>query len=155
LILASRTPEARVGDRFAEIVAAPESEHKYVCASLPDGHIEVDSPDELRFWLRRIATECPRPLLVEVVRADGDRLSVGVGRPRSFLTYIPADGNPPYLSVFDESAGSDEVCFDCNGEPSFYAARNTVPFELAVEVVTRFVVLRDLPLPDLVAWEEV
>ena len=144
-----------MGEQFAEIVAAPAYGHKLVCASLPDGCTEVASPDDLRQWLRRIATECPRPLLAEVVRADGDRLSVGLGCPRSFLTYIPADGDPPYFSVLDEAAGDGEVCFDCNGEPSFYAARNTVPFAVALEVASRFAASGGLPLPDLVAWEEV
>lgn len=87
--------------------------------------------------------------------ADGDLLSVGLGRPRSFLTYIPADGDPPYFSVVDESAGDGEVCFDCNGEPSFYAAHNTVPFPLALEVACQFASSTGLPLPELVAWEEV
>jgi hypothetical protein len=144
-----------VGERFAEIVAAPAYGHSLICASLPDGRTEVASPSELQRWLRLIAGECPRPLLAEVVRADGDGLSVGLGLPRSFLTYIPADGNPPYFSVIDDSAGDGEVCFDCNGEPSFYATRNTVPFELALDVACRFVLSAGLPLPELVAWEEV
>jgi hypothetical protein len=144
-----------VGERFAEIVAAPADGHKEVCASLPEGYSEVGSPDELRHQLRRIATECPRPLLAEVVRADGDRLSVGLGRPRSFLTYIPADGDPPYFSVVGDALEGEEVCFDCNGEPSFYSARNTVPFEMALEVACRFAESSGLPLPGLVVWEEV
>lgn len=142
-------------ERFAEIVAVPADGHALVCASLPGGGTSVGSAEELRWWLQLIAAECPRPLLAEVVRADGDRLSVGLGRSRSFLTYIPANGDPPYFSVVDESAGNGEVCFDCNGEPSFYAARNTVPFALALEVACRFASSAGLPLPELVAWEEV
>jgi len=126
-----------------------------VCASLPDGRTEVESPEELRRWLRRIAAECPRPLLAEVVRTDGDRLSVGLGRPRSFLTYIPADGDPPYFSVVGDASEGEEICFDCNGEPSFYSARNTVPFEEAMEVACRFIGSSGLPLPAEVAWEAV
>jgi hypothetical protein len=143
-----------VSDRFAEIVADPADGHEPVCASLPGGRTEVGSPEELRQWLRRIAAECPRPLLAEVVRADGDRLSVGLGRPRSFLTYIPADCDPPYFNVVGDAPEGEEVCFDCNGEPSFYSARNTVPFEVALEVACRFAQSSGLPLPDSVVWEE-
>src|SRR5581483_8878172 len=123
--------------RFAEIVAAPAYGHKVVCRSLPDGYTEVSSPEELRQWLQRIAAECPRPLLAEVVRADGDHLSIGLGRPRSFLTYIPQDGDPPYFSVVGDAPEDEEVNFDCNGESSFYSARNTVPFEVALDVACR------------------
>ena len=141
--------------RFVEIVAAPAAGHKAVCASLPQGSIKVHSADELRRWLRRIAAECPRPLLAEVVRADGDRLSIGLGRPVSFLTYIPEDGNPHTSSVVGDGPEDEEVNFDCNGESSFYSARNTVPFEHALEVACRFAQSSGLPLPDVAAWEEV
>ena len=144
-----------MGEQFAEIVAAPAEGHKVVCASLPDGRTVVRSPEELRQWLRRIAAECPRPLLAEVIRSDGDLLSIGLGRSRSFVTYIPKDGNPPYFSAVDESAGDGEICFDCNGEPSFYAIRNSVPFPLALDVACQFAASSGLPLPELVAWEEV
>lgn len=140
---------------FAEIIAAPAYGHKQVCASLPEGCTEASSPDELRQCLQRIAAEVPRPLLAEVVRADGDQLSVGLGRLRSFLTYIPENGAPPYFSVVDESVDDDEVCFDCNGEPSYYSARNTVPFEVALEVACQFAGQSGLPLPTSVVWEEV
>lgn len=140
---------------FAAIVAAPAYGYKHVCVSLPAGGARIASPEELQRWLRLIAIECPRPLLVEVIRADGDLLSVGLGAVRSFLTYIPAGGDPPYFSVVDESAGDGEVCFDCNGEPSFYAARNTVPFQMALEVACRFASSAGLPLPELVPWEAV
>ena len=70
------------GERtLAEIVAAPAYGHKRVCASLPEGCTAVGSSNDLRQWLRRIAAECPRPLLAEVVRTDGDLLSLGLGRP--------------------------------------------------------------------------
>ena len=144
-----------VSQRFAEIVAIPSHNHKQVCASLPDGRTEVASPDDLRHWLRKIAGECPRPLLVDVVRADGDRLSIGVGRLWSFLTYIAEDGDPPYFSVVGDAPEGEEINFDCNGESSFYSTRNTVPFELALDVACRFAASSGLPLPALVAWEEV
>jgi hypothetical protein len=139
---------------FAKISVAPAAGHKEVCASLPSGYTEVRSPGGLRYWLRLIAAECPRPLLANVIRTDGDVLSIGLGRPRSFLTYIPADGNPPYFSVVGDAPEGEEVNFDCNKESSFYSARNTVPFEVALEVVCRFAQSSDLPLPDLVEWEE-
>jgi hypothetical protein len=140
---------------FAEVVAAPPYGHKAVCPSLPNGHAKVTSGQELKRLLRRIASECPRPLLAEVVRADGDLLSIGLGLPLSFLTYIPEGGDPPYFSVVGDPSQNEEVCFDCNGEPSFYSTRNTVPFKLALEVVCQFAGSSGLPLPDLVEWEEV
>lgn len=90
-----------------------------------------------------------------MVRAGGDVLSTGLGRPRSFVTYIPGHGNPPYFSVLDESAGEEEVRFDFSGEPTDYLARNTVPFAVALDVACRFAAEAGLPLPGLVAWEEV
>lgn len=123
-----------MAEPFAKIIASPADGYDRVCASLPDGQAVVASPEELRAWLRRIAAECPRPLLADVVRPDGDRLSVGLGRPQSFLTYIPADDDPPYFSVLGDDPADEEINFDCNGESSFYSASNTVPFELALEV---------------------
>ena len=143
-----------MGARFAEIYAAPAYGHQQACASLPEGPTEVACRDELRQWLERIAAERPRPLLAEVIRSDGDRLSVGLGRLRSFLSYVAADGNPPYFSVVGD-AQQGKVCFDRNGEPSYFAARDTVPFEVALEVACRFAQSRGLPLPELVEWEEV
>jgi Immunity protein Imm1 len=140
--------------RFAEIVAAPADGYDVVCAALPGGYTEVGSPDELRRWLRQIAAECPRPLLAEVVRTDGDRLTIGLGRARSLLTYIPEDGDPPYFSVVGEAPEGEAMNFDCNRESSFYSARNTVPFDVALEVVCRFAESSGLPLPEMVVWEE-
>ena len=142
-----------MGERFAEVLAAPPYGHSTVCAALSDGASSVGSPRELVELLRRIAAECPRPVIATVVRADGDQLSVGLGRPVSFLTYVPADNDPPYYSVVGADADG-EVCFDYAEEPSFYAARNTVPFEVALEVACRFAQSSGLPLPDLVAWED-
>jgi hypothetical protein len=139
---------------FAEVVAAPPDGYAAVCPSLPDGAASVGSPGELVALLRRVAAECPRPVIATVVRADGDTLSVGLGRPVSFLTYIPADNDPPYFSVVGEESDG-EVCFDYASEPTFYAARNTVPFEVALDVACRFAATRGLPLPDVVAWEDV
>lgn len=141
--------------RLAEIVAAPAYGRKKVCASLPEGRVEVTSARQLRHWLRRINSECPRPLLAEVVRADGDRLTVGLGRSRSFVTYIRADGNPPYLSVVSDRSDEEEIHFDCNGEPSYYSLRNTVPLGVALEVACQFAQSQGLPLPEVVDWEEV
>jgi hypothetical protein len=69
------------------------------------------------------------------------------------VTYIPEDGNPPYFSVVGDGPKHEEVNFDFNSESSFYSARNTVPFELALEVVCLFAQSSGLPLPDLVEWE--
>jgi hypothetical protein len=143
-----------MGGGFAEVVAARPFGCSAVCPSLPDGAASVGSPGELVALLRRVAAECPRPLIVTVVRADGDQLSVGLGRPVSFLTYIPAHDDPPYFSVVGVEADG-EVCFDYAGEPTFYAARNTVPFEVALDVACRFAASGGLPLPDVVAWEDV
>ncbi len=141
-----------MGDGFAEVHSAPPYGHSTVCAALPEGASSVGSPRELVDLLRRIAAECPRPVIATVVRADGDQLSVGLGRAASFLTYIPSDNDPPYFSVVGTETDG-EVCFDYAGEPSFYAARNTVPFEVALVVACRFAESSGLPLPDLVAWE--
>jgi hypothetical protein len=139
---------------LAEVSASPPYGQVQVAASdaLPDGHAAVRTVEDLQKLLRAIAADCPRPVIVTVIRADGDMLSIGVGRPVSFLTFIPKDNMPPYFSVHVASNPEEEVCFDYNGEPSFYSARNTVPFELALEVVRRFVLSSGLPLPDLVPW---
>ncbi len=143
-----------MGERFAEVVAAPPDGHSAVCAALPGDAATVGSATELVALLRRVAAECPRPVIATVVRADGDQLSVGLGRAVSFLTYIPADNDPPYFSVVGAEVDGD-VCFDYASEPTFYAARNTVPFEVALDVACRFAASCGLPLPDVVAWEDV
>lgn len=117
------------------------------------GDAGVSSVEELLARLHRIAADCPRPVIATVVRADGDMLSIGLKRPVTFLTYTPKDDMPPYLSVFSADQPDGEVCFDYNGEPTFYSARNTIPVELGMEVMRRFVLSSGLPLPDIVTWE--
>jgi Immunity protein Imm1 len=141
--------------KIAEIIASPASGERFVCKSLPGGCIEVSDETELRGWLKRIAIESPRPLLVQVGRRDGDLLSVGLGRSQSFLTYIPKGGSPPYFSVVSDAPEDEELCFDSNGEPSFYSTRNTVPFDVAIEVVCVFVQTSGKPLPESVMWEQI
>ena len=142
-------------EALAVVVAAPPDGYSEVCPALPDGSARVGSLDALEPLLRQVAAEVPRPVLATVIRGDGDQLSIGLGGPESFLTYVPKDGMPPYFNVLGDGPEDDEVCFDYNGEPSFYSASNTVSFELALEVARRFVMASGLPLPDLVAWEEV
>src|SRR5262249_36968825 len=136
---------------LAQVWASPPYGQVVLSSALPDGHTAVDTPDDLQRLLRAIAADCQRPVIATVVRPDGDMLSIGLGRPVSFLTFIPSDNMPPYFSVYVPANSEEEVCFDYNGEPSFYSSRNTVPFELALEVVERFVLSNGLPLPDLVA----
>lgn len=113
----------------------------------------VASVEELQALLHQMAKECLRPVIATVVRADGDMLSIGLGRPISFLTYIPKDDKPPYLSVLGADRTGGEVCFDFNSEPTFFSKRNTVPFEIGLEVMRQFVLSAGLPLPDIVVWE--
>jgi hypothetical protein len=141
-----------MGRRSCKVLAAPPYGHSAVCAALPKGAASVSAQGELVALLRRLAVECPRPVVAHIVRADGDQLCIGLGRAVSILNYIPADNNPPYYEVVGEPAGG-EVCFDYAEEPTYYAARNTVPFEVALQVACRFAGSSGLPLPDLVAWE--
>lgn len=141
-----------MGQRLAEVIAAPPYGYSEVSAALPSGAISVESPAELCALLQRIADSCPRPLIACVIRSDGDQLCIGLGRPVSHLNYIPADNDPPYYEVVGaESDG--EVCFDYAGEPTYYATRNTVPLAVALKVASEFAQAKGLPLPALVEWE--
>jgi hypothetical protein len=133
-----------MGDPFAAICAAPVVEYA-----------EAGSDDELVALLRRIAADCPRPVLATIRRADGDTLSIGLGRPYSVLTYAAAGDEPPYLTSVGTAAPAERFRFDYLGEPSEFGRHNAVGVEEAFAVVREFVRSSGLPLPELVRWEEV
>jgi hypothetical protein len=126
-----------------------------VCAAPVVDYAEVMSADELEALLRRIARECKRPVLATVRRADGDMLSIGLGRPFSVLTYVGADEDPPYLTSVGGAAPAERVHFDYHGEPSEFSRHNAVGTDEAFAVVRAFVQSSGLPLPQVVSWEEV
>jgi hypothetical protein len=133
-----------MGEPFAAVCAAPVVEYA-----------EADSADDLVALLRRIASNCPRPVLATVRRADGDTLSIGLGRPYSVLTYAADGDEPPYLTSVGTVPPTERVRFDYLGVPSEFGRHNAVGVEDALAVVGVFVRSSGLPLPALVGWEEI
>lgn len=93
-----------------------------------------------------------RPILVDVTSDDGNTLTIGVGSELSVLSYVPANGDPPYLSSIGNPNDEGVVVFGYMGEWTEIPTRNLVPAMLAREVMRHFV--RTGELSDAVRWEE-
>lgn len=115
-----------------------------------------DDVDELRTWLLMIhqAALGEQPLLIDLEHASGATLSVGLGAPRSVLTF-QATADPPYLvsqgpGLTTEAAGET---FLRDGEPVEFESNESIAVELAVAAATDFMASGRLPMS--IAWQEV
>jgi hypothetical protein len=122
----------------------------------PDGDAtEVATVEALDALLDRLSAEAARgrPFMVELIASNGDLLSMGLGRPRSVLSYTPASLDPPYLASHGGQAGDELLVFDYAGEPTEFPVGQAVPMSTAREAFRRFLVTGTLP--DTIEWEDV
>jgi hypothetical protein len=116
--------------------------------------VVVDSREQLARLLDRIAAESSRshPPLVQIGN-EGGVLTIGLGAPVSTLNHVPPTGDPPYMICVGDGDEEDLVDFFCFGHHSQYAARNTIPKELARAAALEYA--ESGMLPDSVTWESV
>jgi Immunity protein Imm1 len=122
----------------------------------PDGDAtEVATVEALDALLDRLSAEAARgrPLMVELTASNGDLLSMGLGRPKSVLSYTPASLDPPYFASHGHQASDQLLVYDYAGEPTEFPVRQAVPISAAREGFRRFFVTGTLP--DTIEWEDV
>ncbi len=111
--------------------------------------------DETIDRLQRKAEEAS-PIIVEVQRADGEILSIGLGREEAVLSFTAASGNPPYyVSSSGWQAGENEdiLDYDFYGHRAEIRRRYLVPMQQARDAL-RFFWETGERTKDII-WEEV
>ena len=84
--------------------------------------------DELDDLLDHIhASTVAAPVLVSVIRADGESLTIGLGRELSVLSHVPADMNPPYRASAGDVEGDELVSYSFQGSYSEFPMTDCVP----------------------------
>lgn len=120
--------------------------------------------------LDQIAASCPEgePVLADVVRANGDRLAIGLGAavlypedddfvpdgPLTVLSFVAADDNTPYDNSVSAEPFPSDLQFFYNGQDSEFDGRAAVPLADGREAIRRFVTMGE-GVPDNNGWEEV
>lgn len=114
----------------------------------------VDSPAALNDLITRLESEVNRrPIMIDVIAADGRSLALGLGREKSVLSLAGPEGSPPYYaSVGDESVKGD-ITFEYYGQMTHFQLRHAVPISAARIASVQF--LSESGLPNAVRWEEV
>jgi hypothetical protein len=116
--------------------------------------VVVDSPEQLARLLDRIAAESDpsHPPLVEIGN-QGGVLTVGLGAPVSTLNHVPPSGDPPYMICVGDGNDEGLIDFFYFGHHSQFAARHTIPNELARAAALEYA--ESGRLPESVTWEVV
>ena len=116
---------------------------------------EVPSPDALERLIDVLHDESSagRPRLVEVVHRSGDILTIGVGRNKALLSFVPASKNPPYyVSVGCRERGAEMVTYDFYGESTEFPSRFLIPMQDARRALKLFA--ETGALSKEINWEE-
>jgi hypothetical protein len=120
-----------------------------------DGQREISSLSELDSLLDELHAKYQgdRAIIVTIeAPGDGGTLAIGVGRELSVLNYVPASGNPPYLSSVGDLTGDETIIFHFMGQWSEFPIRHAISFESAREAVRYF--FKTQRLPDSIIWEK-
>ena len=114
----------------------------------------IPSVHALDTLLDELVRECDAgsPLLVDVTRANGDTLTIGLGYPNIYLTYNQASGLPPYLASLAETVRGGIVVFYYFGHWTEVPAQHLVPAASARNAVREFA--RTGELSDELCWVE-
>ena len=118
----------------------------------------IDSVGQLDALLDRIDSEARsdgRPQEVQLSAPEGDgTLGVVLGHERSVLSYVPADGNPPYLtSVGDEDEDRPFTFYAFGNHHSESHWRHTIRADVARQAARTFLLTQSLD--SRVRWAEV
>jgi hypothetical protein len=133
---------------------------------------EVSTVAELDALLDQLALSFPAdaPVLVDVVRANGDGLAIGIGQPILYaedddyeetdedrnltvLSFVDAGNNPPYYNSLASQPFPGDIAFFYHGQDSEFSGDSAIPLHEAREAIRRFVTGDGLP--DNVQWQEV
>jgi hypothetical protein len=100
-----------------------------------------------------IDPELPQAIVVE--RSNGDALTILLGAPRSFVSFVAASGNAPYFSSLGDPTATGFITFYVDGDHhSETESRRAIDPGEARAAVREFVGLhRDLPR--CITWTEV
>lgn len=96
-----------------------------------------------------------RPILMDLISAEGSVLTIGLGRSETVLSYVGPSGDPPYLMSLSDTGDhnrSDTVWFDYGGTETEFSKINCISIEAGRAVVRSFAASRQI---DGVAWVEV
>lgn len=133
---------------------------------------QVASVAELDALLDRLAATFPAdaPVMVDVIRANGDALAIGIGTPMLYpdadeyeitdsdreltvLSFVVADGNPPYYNSLTQGPFPGDIVFFYLGQDSEFGGEAAIPSLQGREAVRQFV--SGEGLPNNVLWQEV
>ena len=107
----------------------------------------------LETLLERLHREfAKRPVLVDLIDAAGDVLTIGVGDTATVTMFCRSSQDPPYLiSVSDEFADESQRWFDHAGAESEFLPRNLISLEDGRRLAKSFVTSGDI---SGIQWEE-
>jgi hypothetical protein len=91
-------------------------------------------------------------ILVEVVSPNGSSLAICLGGSETFLNYVPADRDPPYLSSVGDQDAEGTIEFQFSGEWSECPRRHVVPIASGRDAVRHF--FQTSELSSSILWEE-
>ncbi len=91
--------------------------------------------------------------MVELVSPSGGSCVVGLGRPRSVVTFTASPPEPPYFLSRGEVAAGDALVFFYNGHWSEFGPEASVPLDGAILALRQF--FETGQRPSAVAWDEV
>jgi hypothetical protein len=108
-----------------------------------DGYFVARSLSELDAELDRLTAQChEKPMIVEVIDAGGNSLSIGLGRDKTLVHLVPTAG--PYLaSVGDVSAPGTSV-FYFHGEWTEVRQSQLIPIPAARNAVRHWYMTGEL-----------
>src|SRR5262245_61939807 len=94
------------------------------------------------------------PFIVELICETGEKLTIGIGGPVSFVQHTGVSGLPPYLcATMGGASDRAEEEFMISGTPTPIPERFCIPFEKMVDIVLYFV--REGKLLNAVEWAQV
>jgi len=96
----------------------------------------VDNLDALNLALERLAADNKsRPIVVDLVRNNGDSLSFGIGADLTALSFTPADGGACMASIGDPAVAAGPRQFISGGHWTEVRSKHLIPMTLAVEEI--------------------
>jgi hypothetical protein len=100
----------------------------------------VTTVEELDGRLDQLAAECrDRPIIVDLVNAEGDCLTMGLGADHTAIAVRPAQGGALMESIGDEAADpAAHTVFFYGGQWTGVLKRDSVPVALARQEVRRW-----------------
>ena len=123
-----------------------------VWGTSPSDRAEVGSIEELDSVIDQLERRAKRPLIVDVIVAESGSVSLGLGRERTVVSFVPESQDPPYFHSIGTTEDGDDLIFFYYDEWTEFPRRQAIPISLGREVLRRYV--RERALPDIIEWEE-